>query len=454
MSRLTNKQKIALITAVKDDPAAAALLAYDWRRLNARDNQIAPEGDWFSWLVLAGRGFGKTRTGAEWVREKASLWPGCRIALVAPTAADARDTMVEGESGILAVCPPWDAPKYEPSKRRLTWPNGTIATMFSAEEPERLRGPQHHFAWCDELCAWFRQRDTWDQLMFGLRLEMTLQQATDQSGLVRLLRSSPQTCITTTPKPTELIKEILRDPSTISTRGSTYDNQANLAASFFKKVVEVYQGTRLGRQEINAEILDDNPAALWKPADIEKNRRPAQDKVDLLRKCKRVAVGVDPAVSSNEDSDETGIIVAGIADGPDGQEHGFVFDDASLQGTPKEWAQEVVNTFKCHQGNIIYAEVNNGGDLVVSNIHTIDPRVKVEAVRASRGKFIRAEPVASLYEQGRIHHVGVFKQLEDQMTGWNPLDSSAKSPDRMDALVWVIAGLFNIKAIEPRLRAL
>lgn len=412
----------------------AELIQYEWA-LFARDNQLMPTGtDWAVWMILAGRGFGKTRSGGEAIRQLQETGKYGRFALIAPTAADARDVMIEGESGILAVSPPWNRPVYEPSKRRLTWPNGAIATTYSGEDPESLRGPQHDAGWCDELCAWSYPDDTWAMYNFGLRLGLR-----------------PITVITTTPKPTQLLKEIIAESTTVVTRGSTHDNKANLAPSFLAKIVKRYEGTRLGRQELYAEILDDNPGALWKASYIDPYRKSGDVAGDLLNCCVRVAVGVDPAVSNNENSAETGIIVAGI----DANGHGYVFTDESLQGTPLEWARAAVAAYKNFQADRLYAEVNNGGDLVESNIRTVDNAVAITTVRATRGKALRAEPIAALYEQGRVHHVGGgLQKLEDQMLNWNPLDPHAKSPDRLDALVWVLTGLFDVEASVPGARLL
>ena len=341
--------------------------------------------------MLAGRGFGKTRTGAEWVREQVERGGAQRVALVAATAADARDVMVEGESGILAISPPWFRPQYEPSKRRLTWPNGAIATTYSADEPKRLRGPQHDAAWADELCAW-RYPETWDMLMFGLRLGQ-----------------DPRVVVTTTPKTIPLLKKLMAARTTITTRGSTYDNAANLAAAFMADIVAAYEGTRLGRQELNAELLEDNPDALWKrEAMLDAHR------VSGLPPLKRIVVGVDPSASGK--GDECGIVVAGL--GADG--HGYVIDDRSRQGSPSEWALAAVTAYNVHQANALVAEVNQGGEMVETVLRTVDKerRITYKAVHASRGKYTRAEPIASLYEQGRVHHVGSFANLEDQMCQW------------------------------------
>lgn len=386
-------------------PQEKASLLYRWS-FWARDNQLPPDGDWAYWVVLAGRGFGKTRTGAEWVRGKVGAGYG-RIALVGPTAADARDVMIEGESGLLAVCPPWDKPLYEPSKRRVTWPNGAIATAYSADEPDRLRGPQHDAAWCDEIAAW-RYPEAWDMLMFGLRLG-----------------DNPQALATTTPKRVKVLKDLLADPNTVVTGGSTFENKANLAPSFIHRIVRKYEGTRLGRQELHAHMLDDNPGALWNRPMLD-DRRVREHPPLVL-----VVVAIDPSVTNGEDSAETGIVVVGL--GNDG--HGYVLDDLSGQYAPADWAKQAVTAFWKYRANRIVAETNNGGDMVGLTVATIDWRVPFQAVTASRGKYTRAEPVSTLYEQGRVHHVGSFPELEDQLCEWVP---GSKSPDRLDALVWAV----------------
>lgn len=388
-------------------PQEAEALAYDWPTW-ARADQLAPPGDWSVWLVKAGRGWGKTRVGAEWVRGVKEHVG--RIALVAPTAADARDVMVEGESGILAISPDSDRPTYEPSKRRLTWANGAIATTYSADEPERLRGPQHGAAWADEVGAW-RYPDTWDMLMFGLRLGI-----------------DPRVVATTTPKMSQLMRDLSGGDATVITRGRTLDNVANIAPKFLAYVLNKYQGTRLGRQELDGEDLDDNPGALWKRTNIDALR--VRVHPDLVR----VVVAIDPAATSNENSDETGMTVEGK--GTDG--HGYLLDDISLKGSPAAWGQAAVDAYRRHNADLIVAEANNGGEMISHVIHTIDPDIKVKLVHASRGKATRAEPIASLYEQGRYHHVGSFAALEDQMCHWQP---GMASPDRMDAHVWAATEL-------------
>lgn len=416
----------------------ARRLEFDWR-FWARPAQIAPPGDWQVWLICAGRGFGKTRSGAEWVREQmcgsTPLARGrCRhIALIAETAADARDVMVgdgrgPGEaSGILQVHPPDFMPKYEPSKRRLTWPNGAIATLYNAVEPDQLRGPQHDGGWCDELAKWRYAQLTWDQFEFGLRL------------------GDPKVCVTTTPKPIKLLKEIIADPATIVTGGSTYENSSNLAPRFLQRLLRKYEGTRLGRQELRAEILDDVPGALWSRARIEDLRVKPGEVPQLVR----IVVAIDPGASSGEDADETGIICAGVADNG----HGYILEDRSGIYKPLErddkggltgWAAEAVALLRAKKADRIIAEVNNGGEMVESTIRVVDANAPYKAVHASRGKAIRAEPVSALYEQGRVHHVGAFPVLEDQLCAFTSdfdRDAAGYSPDRLDALVWALTEL-------------
>ena len=393
----------------------ASALSDDWSA-HARPEQLPPPGDWLTWLILAGRGFGKTscgvRVGSRSRRRRGDL----SHRLVGPTASDVRDTMVEGESGILSVCPDWNRPIYEPSKRRLTWPNGVIATMFSSEEPDRLRGPQHGASWCDEVGSWRNVQETWDMLQFGMRLG-----------------KNPRTMITTTPKPIKILKEIVsrNGQDVVVTRGSTYDNRANLAPSFFSQIVRRYEGTRLGRQELNAEILEDIEGALWSRDMIEASRRPKEFAPDL----KRVVVALDPACSSEADSDETGIIVAGI--GYD--DEGYVLEDLSGRYTPTEWATKAVGAYRRHRADRIVAEKNQGGAMVESTIRVVDPNVPLRLVHASRGKIVRAEPVSALYEQGRVSHVGGFAELEDQLCSFAP--GSRDSPDRLDALVYALTEL-------------
>lgn len=394
---------------------------FDWLA-HARPNQLPPPEPWTYWLILAGRGFGKTRTGAEQVRQWVKNYP--YVNLIGATSDDARDIMIEGESGILNICPRDERPKYLSQKRQLIWPNGAKSLIFTADEPERLRGKQHMKLWADEFCAW-RYPDAWDQAAFGLRLG-----------------DNPQAIVTTTPKPTKALKELKNDPGTITTTGSTYDNRGNLAPSFLTKVVGKYEGTRLGRQELNAEILDDNPGALWQ-----------RNLIDALRvkeapSLRRVVVAVDPAATKNPNSDETGIVVAGL--GTDG--HGYVLADLTLRGSPGEWGKAAVYGYRLHAADRIIGETNNGGEMVEHVIRTEDAKVPYKGVHASRGKITRAEPISALYEQGKIHHVGSFPALEDQMCEYDPKTANW-SPDRMDALVWALTELFEGTG-EIRIRSL
>ena len=387
-------------------------LVFDWHSW-ARPNQLQPpefaNGEKSDWLILAGRGYGKTRVGAETVRGwiKAGF---NRVNFIAPTADDLRDVMVEGESGILAVCPNEERPTYRVSKRRLEWPNGAVSLLFSAEEPERLRGKQHMKLWGDEPAAWRYAEDCFDQAMLGLRLG-----------------SSPQAVWTTTPRPTKLIKQLIKAENTVVTRGTTYDNRANLAAGFYSQIIKKYEGTRLGRQELLAEVLDDNPGALFHLANIEGAR------VTKLPPLTRIVVALDPAVTSNEDSDEWGIIAVG-QDARDPM-HIYVLADESEIYTPDEAAKQAVRLYHRLGADRIIGEANNGGDMIEALLRNQDTNVAYRKVTASRGKVIRAEPVSALYEQHRVHHHGMFAKLEDEMTNWNP-QTDDDSPNRMDALVW------------------
>lgn len=370
------------------------------------------------WLVLAGRGFGKTRIGAEWVKDRVQRGKAGRVALVAETAADARDVMVEGESGLLSIFPKGFRPKYEPSKRRLTWPNGAIATTYSADDPEQLRGPQHDGAWADELAKWRYAQQTWDNLMLGNRLG-----------------ERPQTVVTTTPRPIPLVKALVKDPSTHVTRGSTYDNLMNLAPSFRDDVVKRYEGTRLGRQELYADILDDVPGALWTWDMLEATRTRQAPPLT------RVAVAIDPAVTSGEQADETGIVVGGKS----ATQHGYILADWTCKLSPDGWARRALAAYDEFEADVIVAEVNNGGEMVEAVLRATcaslrRPMPPYKAVHASRGKRTRAEPVAALYEQGRAHHVGMWPLLEQQMCEFVP-DQVDGSPDRVDAAVWCLTEL-------------
>lgn len=398
-------------------------LVYDWSWWR-RPKQTAPSWEWVVWLILSGRGFGKSRTGAEQVRE----WvggptdPAIQVALIAETAADARDVLVEGESGLLAISPPWNRPEYEPSKRRVTWPNGSIGILFSGEDPDQLRGPQFHKAWCDELAKMRYAQDTWDNLEFALRLG-----------------NDTQVVVTTTPRPIPIIKTLVDDPDCAVTFGSSYENISNLSPKYIKRVLKKYEGTRTGRQELHGEILLDMPGALWTYDLIEQNR------VGTIPHFRKIVVAVDPATTSHEDSDETGIVVCGLGV----NDIGYVLEDASGRYTPNEWAQKVAQLYHKWEADRVVAEVNNGGDLVESNLRTAFRNLPVRQVRASRGKIRRAGPVAALYEQGKVKHHGMFGVMEDQMCTYTDDREHVQggkhvampSPDRMDAMVWGITSL-------------
>jgi phage terminase large subunit-like protein len=418
LASLPREDREAIIA--KLSPEEQDELLFDWKGFLARPEQIAPAGDWDIWLVLSGRGWGKTRTGAEWVKDMVETGQARRIALIAETAADGRDVIVEGQSGILACYPENKRPVYEPSKRRITWENGAVATVFNATEPDQLRGPQFDAALCDELAKWRYARETWDQLQFGLRLG-----------------DHPRVLITTTPRPIELVKSIVngQEGKVFITRGNTMDNRSNLAAKFLEKIVARYDGTRLGRQELRGEILGDIPNALWTYAQIEAAR--VREMPDELA---RVVVAIDPAVSNTETSDEHGIIVAGYEAESN---EAFVLEDGSLTGSPMQWARRAIALYDEYEADGIVVEVNQGGDMVAQTLRSVRNNIPIIEVRASRGKHIRAEPIASLYEQGRVHHVGAFPELETQMTQMTTFGFEGEgSPDRLDALVWALSNIF------------
>lgn len=401
----------------KSGHRATATLYSDWLD-TARDSQITPAGDWNVWLILAGRGWGKTRTGAMDTIMYALRNPEVQVAVVTPTFGDIRRVAFGGVSGILKHLPPeclmpGRGRGFNASASEITLYNGSKIMGFAATEPERLRGPQFHRAWCDELAAWFYP-ETFDQLMFGLRLGQ-----------------NPQCVITTTPKPSPLVRGLLDRKGTVITRGSTFENEANLAPAALQQLKEKYGNTRMGRQELYAEVLDDTEGALWGYSMIESMRIPEERMPDLAR----IVVAIDPAVTNNEDSDETGIVVAGM--GVDGKY--YVLEDASGKMSPDGWGRKAVDCYYKNQADRIVAEVNNGGDLVERLIRTIDNKVPYTPVHASRGKLVRAEPIAALYEQKKVHHVGTFPELEDQMTSF--IGGSKKSPDRLDALVWALTEL-------------
>lgn len=405
----------------------------------ARPNQLAPAGQWLTWVILAGRGFGKTRCGSEWVRSMVcgptpfAAGSASRVALVAETAADGRDVMVEGDSGLMSVHQRDFRPTYQPSMRRLTWPNGATATVFNATEPDQLRGPQFDLGWCDELAKWRYAQETWDMLQFGLRLG-----------------DDPRQLITTTPRPIAVLRKIMADARTVVTRGATRDNRANLAKTFLENIEAKYAGTRLGRQELEAEMLDDVPGSLWTRDGIDKHRKGQKEKLPDMR---RVVVAIDPAGKSqetamSEGTAETGIVVAGH--GVDGR--GYVLDDLTCSLSPNGWARRALSGYDMHSADAIVVETNQGGDMVKQTIQSVRPGVPVIEVHASRGKVTRAEPIAALYEQGRVSHVGTHAALEDQMVLFTPLGIAGETTgDRVDALVWALTELFPslIKKVGP-----
>lgn len=384
-----------------------------WTHQLARTEQIPTDSeDWNTWLFLAGRGAGKTRTAAEWLAWKAISNENTRWAIVAPTHADARDTCVEGESGILNILKEYGVLKdYNRSISEIFLTNRSRIKLFSGEEPDRLRGPQFHGGWFDELAA-FKRPDAWDQYQFGARLGR-----------------HPQTIITTTPRPTKLVKDLVTREGVRVVRGSTFDNAKNLAPSALAELKLRYENTRLGRQELYGEILDTVEGALWTREMIERAR--VTDIPPLIR----IVVAIDPAVTNNANSDETGIVAAGITS----DNHYYVLSDKSLRASPDGWARQAVNLYHDLGADKIIAETNNGGDMVTLLIQQVDASAPVKKVTATRGKQLRAEPISSLYEQGRVHHHGYFAELETQMCEWTPI--SNESPDRLDALVWAITEL-------------
>jgi phage terminase large subunit-like protein len=400
----------------------AETLADGGWRAKARASQLPPPGDWDGWLILAGRGFGKTRSGSEWIKELAETATASRIALVGPTAYLARTVMVEGESGILSVSSPWCRPIYGPSKRQLSWPNGVIASISSAEEPDQLRGPQYSHAWGDEVAAWPNAQDAWDQLQFCLRLG-----------------PHPQWLTTTTPRPIKLIKDLLarQGSGIVVTRGSTLENEANLPAAALASLRARYENTRIGRQELNAELLLDVAGALWTRDMLERANEKCR-----LPDLKRVVVAVDPSGTRGQEDggDSVGIVVAGL--GVDGL--GYVLADRTCKLSPDGWGRVAVNAYREFKADRIVAERNFGGAMVEHVIRTVDRNASYKEVTASRGKIARAEPIAALYEQNRVRHVGLFTELEDQMAAMTGDGYSGDgSPDRCDALVWALSELMT-----------
>lgn len=410
---------------------------HDWLGNWARTDQKPPEIDdpsWLVWLILAGRGSGKTRAGAEWIRLRVfGRWPkdaepARRIALVGPTLGETRSVMVEGVSGLLAIHPDCERPAFEPSLKRLVWPNGAVAQLFSAEEPDSLRGPQFDTAWCDEAAKWRYGLDTWRMLQFGMRLG-----------------ECPRQVVTTTPRPGPLLKELMSARTTRVTRARTSDNADNLSVPFLEAIVSQYEGTRLGRQELDAEILEDNPHALWQREHIDRCR------IGKAPELRRVVVAVDPPATSNPGTSACGIVCAGI----DLTGRGIVLEDATLdRARPLEWAREAIRLYEKYEADRLVAEVNQGGEMVEAVLRQIESSIPVRKVRATRGKSVRAEPVAALYEQGRVSHLGSVPQLEDVLCTYDPAGSAdGEGLDRLDALVWALTDLMLTGEVgEPRVR--
>lgn len=409
-------------------------LATCWS-VTARDDQLPPETDWATWLVLGGRGAGKTRTGAEWVRgmalgiEPYADAPVGRIALVGETQGQVRDVMVEGVSGLLAIHHRLERPVWSPSRRRLEWGNGAVAQAFSSEDPDGLRGPQFAAAWSDELAKWPNLQECWDMLQLGLRLG-----------------DRPRQVATTTPRPLPLLKRLLAEPQVAVSRAATAANSFNLAPGFLREMLRAYGGTRLGRQELAGEIVEESEDALWSRAMIEACRESRPPSLA------RIVVAIDPPASSGRRADACGLVVAGV----DGDGIGHVLEDGSLTAVrPHEWAQAAIALYRRHEADALLVEVNQGGEMAEAVLREVDPSVPVTSVRATRGKYLRAEPVAALYAQGRVRHDGAFPKLEDEMTDFGPAGlSSGRSPDRLDALVWALTHLMLTPKTRPRVRGL
>ncbi len=409
--------------------AQAELLRYKWD-LWSRAEQRPPPGDWTTWLIMAGRGFGKTRAGAEWVRA-AARDPDARIALVGASLGEVRAVMVEGDSGVLSVCPPGQLPVYEPSLRRLQWPSGAQATLYSAAEPEALRGPQHSHAWCDEIAKWDNAGEravrAWDNLMLGLRLG-----------------EHPRVLATTTPRAVPLLRRVRADPATVCVTGASEANRDHLPARFLDGIRRAYGSTALGRQELDGELLDDIDGALWTRALLEQCRTEMAPAAP-----RRTVVAVDPPASATGDA--CGIVVATL--GADGL--AYVLADASVEhASPERWARAVAHAAREWQADRVVAEANQGGAMVASVLRAADVSLPLKLVHASRGKVARAEPVAALYEAGRVRHAGVFARLEDELCGLMAGGTYAgpgRSPDRADALVWALTELMLGQRARPRI---
>ena len=439
LASLPEAERRAFLDGLSENALAA--LPWLWGIWANPKHQMAPEGDWQVWVIMGGRGAGKTRAGAEWVRSRVEgatpLARGAarRVALLGETIDQVRDVMIEGDSGILACCPEGWAPDYRRSANKLVWPNGAEAAIYSAANPEALRGPQFDCAWSDELAKWRQCREAWDMLQFCLRLG-----------------DDPRQIVTTTPRDNPVLDEILAHPGTVVTKGGTEANLANLAPNFLENLRSRYEGTALGRQELDGEIVRETQGALWNRAMIEDARVGAAPELD------RIVVAVDPQVSTGQGSDECGIVVAGLTLGATPREnHAWILADRTCQPkTVSDWALEAAAAYEDFQACRLVAEVNQGGNMVEQVIRQIDPNIGFRAVRATEGKRVRAEPVSALYEQGRVHHVGSFPKLEDQMVSFTGRSKSEKSPDRLDALVWALTDLIvdETPVARPGVRSL
>jgi phage terminase large subunit-like protein len=409
-------------------------LSHDWT-IFARADQVPPSGNWTTWLLMGGRGAGKTRAGAEWVRGAAlgqppfAQTPVERIALVGETFQDAREVMVEGVSGLLAIHPKGERPLWEPSRQRLTWPNGAVAQVFSADDPDSLRGPQFAAAWLDEIGKWRHAEAAFDMLQFGLRLG-----------------TRPRQTVTTTPRPTALIRRLIGDARTVVSRAPTRANALNLAPDFLARIARDYAGSRLGRQELDGDLIEERADALWSRALLDTGR--VKQAPDL----QRIVVAVDPPASQGPRADACGIVVAGLASTGDV----YVIADATLQGAPPQaWATRVAGIYREYEADAVVVEINQGGNLVETVLRQVDPALPVMPVRATRAKYLRAEPIAIHYAQGRVRHVGIFGALEDEMCDFGPEGlSSGRSPDRLDALVWAVTALVRPTHRQPRVRGI
>lgn len=423
--RLSHPEREKILEGLSPEQRLLLLKSWEW---TARPAQLAPEGDWAVWLILAGRGFGKTRAGAEWVTARAREEPGCRIALMGATAGDAQGVMLEGESGLLAVAGKDFAPRWHASKRELQWPNGSVGLLFSAVEPDRLRGPQFHYAWCDEIAAWSKVEMAWDNLRMGMRLG-----------------ERPRIVATTTPRPGAFLRNLMEGDGVQVTRGSTYDNRANLPPSYLEDMQANYGNSTLGRQEMMGELLESREGSLW-----------SRDGLDACRTAEtpelvRIVVGVDPPAGPGG----CGIVVAGL--GEDGL--AYVLADASVRAvTPDEWAAAVTSSWQRYSADRVVAEINNGGAMVESVLRAAGINLPLKTVRAAVGKAARAEPVSALYAAGRVKHVGMFPELEDEMCGLmvgGGYVGPGSSPDRADAMVWALTELMLGEAkARPRARGL